>query len=257
MTPDGWQLETVTAQGDSGMYPVLRMDAEDNPHIVHGDRSTAKIMYTYKDGNQLPTDSWADFDSDDLFICSFCLDAQGYPHLCYKDLETTLLAHTYQDASGQQHLEGPPCQSGLGSLALSDSVLTGAMCRMGDAESCDCCRIDIPGAVVRQAIGFGDASKYSGFAGEYFSLKAGTDITPLLKGLKEDLCQSPHWGYMLEGEVTLTYSDGHEETTSEGELFYWPEGHTVRIGQDAEIILFSPQYEHCNIVDHLRVQLMK
>ena len=44
-------------------------------------------------------------------------------------------------------------------------------------------RIDIPGAVARQVIGFGDASKYSGFAGEYFSLKEGTDITPLLKGL--------------------------------------------------------------------------
>ncbi len=25
---------------------------------------------------------------------------------------------------------------------------------------------------------------------------AGTDFTPILKGLKDDLCQVPHWGYL-------------------------------------------------------------
>lgn len=41
-----------------------------------------------------------------------------------------------------------------------------------------------------------------------FFLKSGTDIAPLLKGLEADLCQSPHWGYMIEGEVTVSYGDG-------------------------------------------------
>jgi len=116
-------------------------------------------------------------------------------------------------------------------------------------------RINVPGAIARQQLGFGDATGYSAIAGEYFSLKAGTDIAPLLKGLESNLCQSPHWGYMLEGEVTVTYSDGNEETVSAGELFYWPPGHSVRVGADAEIILFSPQAEHCRVIDHLNKQL--
>ena len=116
-------------------------------------------------------------------------------------------------------------------------------------------KINIPGAVARQITGFGNASGYTDIAGEYFSLAAGVDIAPLLKGLEGDLCQSPHWGYLIEGEVHLTYADGSSETIHGGDLFYWPPGHTVAVKQDAEIILFSPQKEHCAVVDHLRKQL--
>jgi hypothetical protein len=116
-------------------------------------------------------------------------------------------------------------------------------------------KINIPGAIARQAVDFGDATGYGKFAGEYFSLGKGTDIAPLLKGLEDDLCQSPHWGYLIEGEVIVTYKDGLEETISGGDLFYWPPGHTVKVAQDAEVILFSPQSEHCAVVDHLSKQL--
>jgi len=116
-------------------------------------------------------------------------------------------------------------------------------------------RLNVPGAIARQELNFGDATGYGSIAGEYFSLKTGTDIAALLKGLESDLCQSPHWGYMIEGEVTVSYSDGTEETVVGGELFYWPPGHSVRAGADAEIILFSPQAEHCAVVDHLKNQL--
>ena len=112
-------------------------------------------------------------------------------------------------------------------------------------------RIDVPGAIARQELNFGDAGGYGVMAGEYFSLKAGTDISPLLKGLENDLCQAPHWGYLIDGEVTVTYGDGREETVVAGDIFYWPPGHTVKAGADAEIILFSPQAEHCKVVDHL------
>jgi hypothetical protein len=117
-------------------------------------------------------------------------------------------------------------------------------------------KISIPGATARQILDFGDASGYGKIAGEYFSLGAGTDIAPLLKGLENDLCQSPHWGYLIEGEVTVTYADGKEETICGGDLFYWPPGHSVRVGKNAEIILFSPQVEHCAVVNHLRKQLV-
>jgi hypothetical protein len=115
---------------------------------------------------------------------------------------------------------------------------------------------NVPGAVARQITQFGDASGYGKMTGEYFSLAAGTDIAPLLKGLENDLCQSPHWGYMIDGEVTITYADGGQETVRAGDLFYWPPGHTLKVGQDAEIILFSPQAEHCTTLEHLKGQLV-
>jgi hypothetical protein len=116
-------------------------------------------------------------------------------------------------------------------------------------------KINAPGAVARQINDFGNANGYGKIAGEYFSLGAGTDIAPLLKGLQNDLCQSPHWGYMIEGEVTVTYEDGNAEVVTTGDLFYWPPGHTVRVSRDAEIILFSPQHEHGRVLDHLLAQL--
>lgn len=112
-------------------------------------------------------------------------------------------------------------------------------------------KIDVPGAVARQAAGFGDATGVGTMAGEYFSLGAGTDIAPLLKGLKDDACQAPHWGYMISGEVTVSYTDGSSETCLENDLFYWPPGHSVRVGKDSEIILFSPQHEHTTVMDHM------
>ncbi len=80
---------------------------------------------------------------------------------------------------------------------------------------------------------------------------AGTDISPLLQGLEGNLCQAPHWGYVLEGELTVTYADGSAETASAGDLFHWPPGHTVKVGRDAEVILFSPQHQHGAVIDHM------
>jgi hypothetical protein len=116
-------------------------------------------------------------------------------------------------------------------------------------------RIDIPGATARQQVDFGDATGYGMISGEYFSLGAGTDIAPLLQGLEGDLCQAPHWGYVLQGELTVTYADGTQEVLHGGDLFHSPPGHTVKVGQDAEIVLFSPQHEHSDVIDHMLKQL--
>ena len=112
-------------------------------------------------------------------------------------------------------------------------------------------KIDVPGAVARHAIDFGNASGCGSLAAEYFSLGAGTDIAPLLKGLDDDACQAPHWGFMISGEVIITYTGGREETCSGDDLFYWPPGHSVRVVSDAEVILFSPQVEHGAVMDHM------
>lgn len=112
-------------------------------------------------------------------------------------------------------------------------------------------KIDIPGAIARQAINFGDASDYGSLAAEYFSLGAGTDIAPLLKGLDDDACHAPHWGFIISGEVVITYTNETSETCVGGDLFYWPPGHSVRVVQDAEVILFSPQVEHGEVLNHM------
>jgi hypothetical protein len=115
--------------------------------------------------------------------------------------------------------------------------------------------VSVPGAVARQITGFGDATGYGKMAGEYFSFGAGTDIAQLLQGLEGNLCQSPHWGYVLEGGITVTYADGSTEAIAGGDLFYLPPGHSVASLHGAEIVLFSPQNEHCAVVEHIRKQL--
>lgn len=116
-------------------------------------------------------------------------------------------------------------------------------------------RIDAPGATARQQTNFGDATGFGAIGGEYFSLAAGTDLAPLLQGLQGNLCQSPHWGYLLEGRLTVRFADDHEENVTSGDMFYWPPGHTVKANSDTEMILFSPQHEHGQVLDHISNQL--
>ncbi|HYX07025.1 MAG TPA: hypothetical protein VE912_09870 [Bacteroidales bacterium] len=112
-------------------------------------------------------------------------------------------------------------------------------------------RMKIPGAVIRQQTEFGDASGAGKISCEYFSLSAGVDTTPLFMGLEGNLCQSPHWGYVLNGELTTTNADGVQETVNANDMFYWPAGHNVKVNADAEIIMFSPQHEHIHVINHM------
>jgi len=112
-------------------------------------------------------------------------------------------------------------------------------------------QMEIPGAVIRQRKGFGDASGYGNLSGECFTLSAGVDTAPLFQGLEGDLCQCPHWGFVLRGRITTTDAMGTQETVTANDLFYWPPGHNVRVDEDAEIIMFSPQHEHSQVIDHM------
>ena len=60
---------------------------------------------------------------------------------------------------------------------------------------------------------------------------------------------------MLTGQVVVTYTDGAEESCSANDLFYWPPGHSVRVVDDAEVILFSPQNEHGHVMDHMLAKM--
>ena len=114
-------------------------------------------------------------------------------------------------------------------------------------------RIEAPGAVARQLPDFGAADGDIG--AEYFSLGAGTDLAPLLAGLDGDACHAPHWGYLIEGDVVVTYTDGTTERCTTGDVFHWPAGHSVRVDEDAELILFSPQVSHGAVMDHIAAKI--
>lgn len=111
--------------------------------------------------------------------------------------------------------------------------------------------LQVPGVTMRLQRDFGDTNGFGKLSGEYFSLAAGVDTTPLFKGLEGDLCQCPHWGFVLKGRITTTDATGRQETVAADDLFHWPPGHNVRVDADAEIIMFSPQLEHCCVIDHL------
>jgi hypothetical protein len=65
------------------------------------------------------------------------------------------------------------------------------------------------------------------------------DATPLFKGLPDDRCQSPHWGYVVSGSVTFKYAD-HDETYETGDAYYAPPGHIPVVKAGTEVIEFSP-----------------
>ena len=112
-------------------------------------------------------------------------------------------------------------------------------------------RMEIPGVVIRQRQNFGDVRGFDTMSGEYFTLAAGVDTTPLFLGLDGDLCQCPHWGFVLRGEITTTDAKGGQETVTTNDLFYWPPGHNVKVNADAAIVMFSPQREHSRVIDHM------
>lgn len=112
-------------------------------------------------------------------------------------------------------------------------------------------KMEIPGAVIRQKTDFGDATGLGKISGEYFSLSSGVDTKPLFIGLEGNLCQSPHWGYLISGQVNTTDAKGNQEIVKANDLFYWPAGHNVLVNPDAKIIMLSPQHEHNLLINHL------
>ncbi|QLK26261.1 cupin domain-containing protein [Natrinema zhouii] len=115
--------------------------------------------------------------------------------------------------------------------------------------------METPDAVVQHQTGFGAATEYDNLAAEHFQLSAGTDLTPLLEGLHEDTCQCPHWGYVIDGAISVRYSDESEEVNRAGDLVYWPPGHTLWVDEDTEFILFSPHEDHTAVFEHMATKM--
>jgi hypothetical protein len=89
----------------------------------------------------------------------------------------------------------------------------------------------------------GRYEELGGYTVGFESFREHADATPLFKGLPDDRCQSPHWGYVLRGRVTFKFAD-RDEVYEAGDAYYAPPRHIPVIEAGAEIVEFSPMDEY-------------
>jgi len=82
-----------------------------------------------------------------------------------------------------------------------------------------------------------------GYTINFVEFNEDVDATPLMKGLPDDRCQCPHWGYVLKGRVTFRFAD-RDEVVEAGDAFYLAPGHIpVKHEPGTEMVQFSPTEE--------------
>jgi hypothetical protein len=75
------------------------------------------------------------------------------------------------------------------------------------------------------------------------TLPGGADTAPIFKGLPDDRCQCPHWGYVLKGRMRIRYPE-REEVIEAGDAYYMEPGHLPLFEEDTEVLEFSPKGEY-------------
>jgi hypothetical protein len=90
--------------------------------------------------------------------------------------------------------------------------------------------------VIRQA-------DWSDFTVSIESFPPGLDTAPIFRGLPDDRCQCPHWGYVARGRVRIVYHD-REEVLSAGDAYFMPPGHTAVFEEPTDLVEFSPRGEY-------------
>jgi hypothetical protein len=78
-----------------------------------------------------------------------------------------------------------------------------------------------------------------GYTVGFETFKQDFDPAPLFRGLPDDRCQSPHWGYVVSGRLTFRYAD-REETFVAGDAYYGAPGHSPLVYAGTEVVEFSP-----------------
>ena len=96
--------------------------------------------------------------------------------------------------------------------------------------------IEMPEGSIRQI-------NWGGMTIEVGKVRQTIDVAPLFKGLPDDRCQCPHWGYVLKGQMRYKFAD-HEEVYGAGDVYYCPPGHTPVLEAGCEYVEFSPAEEY-------------
>jgi hypothetical protein len=88
----------------------------------------------------------------------------------------------------------------------------------------------------------GRYSELGGYTVGFESFRQDADAAPVFRGLPDDRCQCPHWGYVLAGRLTLRYAD-HDEVYEAGDAYVAPPGHLPLVIAGTEVVEFSPTEE--------------
>jgi hypothetical protein len=87
------------------------------------------------------------------------------------------------------------------------------------------------------------SDQLEGYTVNFTSFGEDIDATPFMRGLPDDRCQCPHWGYVVNGKISFRYAD-REEVFEAGDAFYTPPGHVqVKNEPGTEFVMFSPAEE--------------
>jgi hypothetical protein len=89
----------------------------------------------------------------------------------------------------------------------------------------------------------GRYEELGGYTVGFETFREDADGEPLFKGLPDDRCQSPHWGYVVRGAITFRFAD-HDETYESGDAYYAPPGHVPAVTAGTEVVEFSPTEEY-------------
>ena len=92
-------------------------------------------------------------------------------------------------------------------------------------------------------------SEWGGMIVSYETFPKGTDAAPLFKGLPDDMCQSPHWGYIVRGRVRIKTARGETFVLKTGEVYYLEPGHVPFFEEDTEVLEFSAKNEYQQTID--------
>ncbi len=88
----------------------------------------------------------------------------------------------------------------------------------------------------------GHYGELDGYTVGFESYTADADLAPFMRGLPDDRCQCPHWGYVIKGKIVFRFGD-REEVYEAGDAYYAPPGHTPVLYAGTEVVEFSPTEE--------------
>ncbi|HWJ32120.1 MAG TPA: hypothetical protein VNR59_07255 [Gaiellaceae bacterium] len=92
------------------------------------------------------------------------------------------------------------------------------------------------------------SEELDGYTVEFTTFREDADGTPVFRGLPDDRCQSPHWGYVVRGRLTFRYAD-RDEVYEAGDAYYAPPGHIPVVTAGTEVIEFSPTEEYSRTLE--------
>jgi hypothetical protein len=109
---------------------------------------------------------------------------------------------------------------------------------------------DIPLLLDDPAIGQGRALEAGGMMLQREHFNAGVDAGEVFKGLPDDACQSPHWGYVISGNLKVRTTAGEVEEHPAGTLYYLAPGHVPFFDEATDLVEFSPAEDYAHTMEH-------